>query len=171
MKRSFFDRLSGTPSARPDEFDSFDEEIPVTTPGAKEPAVRAAKAKEPDAHRPAIFGDDTSASEGQLPVDVHQTANEIVIRAFVAGVRPDELGISISRDMVEIEGSRMEREQVSGPDYFVRELFWGSFARSILLPQEVDVEASSASAKDGLLTIILPKLDKARQTKLKVRAG
>ena len=104
-------------------------------------------------------------------MDVHQTANDIVIRAFVAGVRPDELSVSIRRDMVEIEGSRMEREQVTGPDYFTRELFWGSFSRSILLPEEVDVEASSATAKDGLLTIIMPKLDKARQTKLKVKAG
>ena len=102
---------------------------------------------------------------------MHQTGSDIVIRAFVAGVRPDELNISISRDRVEIEGSRMEREQVSGPDYFTRELFWGSFSRLIMLPQEVDVESSSASAKDGLLTIILPKLDKARQTKLRVKAG
>jgi len=121
--------------------------------------------------RPAPLDDDAPGNEGQLPVDVHQTASDIVIRAFVAGVRPDELGISISRDMVEIEGSRMEREQVAGPDYFTRELFWGSFSRTIMLPQEVDVEASSASAKDGLLTIILPKLDKAKQTKLRVKSG
>ena len=104
-------------------------------------------------------------------MDVHQTASDIIIRTFVAGVRPDELNISISRDMVEIEGSRMEREQVAGSDYFTRELFWGSFSRTIMLPQEIDVEASSANAKDGLLTIILPKLDKARQTKLRVKAG
>ena len=54
---------------------------------------------------------------------------------------------SIRRDMVEIEGSRMEREQISAPDYFTQELFWGSFSRKIMLPQEVDVESSSASAK------------------------
>ena len=104
-------------------------------------------------------------------MDVHQTPSDIIIRAFVAGVRPDELSISISRDMVEIEGSRMEREQITGSDYFTRELFWGSFSRTIMLPQEVDVESSSASAKDGLLTVILPKLDKAKQTKLRVKAG
>ncbi|HUQ30112.1 MAG TPA: Hsp20/alpha crystallin family protein, partial [Candidatus Paceibacterota bacterium] len=111
------------------------------------------------------------SAAGQLPIDLHQTASEFVIRAFVAGVRPDELSISISRDMVEIEGSRMEREQIPEVDYFTRELFWGSFARVIQLPEEVDVENSSATAKDGLLVIILPKLDKARQTKLKVKAG
>jgi HSP20 family protein len=154
-KRSFFERLSGAAAA--EAFDSFDEE---TTPA---PTTRKASAHHAD--------EDTSAAEGQLPIDVHQTPSDIIIRAFVAGVRPDELNISISRDRVEIEGSRMEREQVSGGDYFTRELFWGSFTRAIMLPEEVDVEESTASTKDGLLTIILPKLDKARQTKLKVKAG
>ena len=134
-------------------------------------ATAAPAHKEPRGRKEAIDDDLSPQSEGQLPIDVHQTAGDIVIRAFVAGVCPDELSISISRDRVEIEGSRMEREQVSGSDYFTRELFWGSFSRAIMLPQEVDVEASSASAKDGLLTIILPKLDKARQTKLRVKAG
>ncbi|HET9641609.1 MAG TPA: Hsp20/alpha crystallin family protein [Candidatus Paceibacterota bacterium] len=157
MKRSFFDRLSGTSPA--DSFD-FDEELPITTPAIKkEVKGRAAAA------------DSVPAGEGQLPVDVHQTGNDIIIRAFVAGVRPDELSISISRDMVEIEGSRMEREQVTTSDYFTRELFWGSFSRTIVLPQEVDVDGASASAKDGLLTIILPRLDKAKQTKLRVKSG
>ncbi|MDO8593307.1 MAG: Hsp20/alpha crystallin family protein [bacterium] len=166
-KPSFFERLSGSASSG-DAFDAFDEELPTTTiPMREKPRVHAGAT----ASRPAPLDDDLPSSEGQLPVDVHQTPSDIIIRAFVAGVRPDELGISISRDMVEIEGSRMEREQVTGPDYFTRELFWGSFSRTIMLPQEVDVEASSASAKDGLLTLILPKLDKAKQTKLRVKAG
>lgn len=164
MKRSFFERLSGNSSV-PDAFDAFDEELPPTPALAKEKRSHASVTRAEEIH------DDLPAGEGQLPVDVHQTASDIIIRAFVAGVRPDELGISISRDMVEISGSRVEREQISGPDYFTQELFWGSFSRNILLPQEIDVESSSASAKDGLLTIILPKLDKARQTKLKVKVG
>ena len=169
MKRSFFNRLSGAPSAN-DDLDAFDEDLqaaPVAPSVRKEASPRA---QEP-VGRALPLDDDSSSAGGQLPVDVHQTPSDIVVRAFVAGVRPDELSISISRDMVEIQGSRMEREQVAGPDYFTRELFWGSFSRTILLPQEVDVEASSATAKDGLLTIILPKLDKARQTKLRVKAG
>ena len=160
-KRSFFERLSGNTSIE-DSFDSFDDELPTAVTPTR---------TETSASRPAPLNDEPSAGDGQLPVDVHQTAEDIIIRAFVAGVRPDELNISISRDMVEIEGNRTEREEVSGPDYFTRELFWGSFSRTILLPQEVDVEASSASAKDGLLTLILPKLDKAKQTKLRVKAG
>lgn len=168
MKRSFFDRLSGSPAAN-DDFDAFDDEmLGAPTTLHKESPKHASESTV----RPEPLGDDQlSGDEGQLPVDVRQTQSDIIIRAFVAGVRPDELSISISRDRVEIEGSRMEREQSSGPDYFTRELFWGSFSRAIMLPEEVDVESSSASAKDGLLTIILPKLDKAKQTKLKVKAG
>ena len=163
-KPSFFERLSGSASSG----DAFDEELPIeTNPVREKPRTQTSTATT----RPAPLEDDLPNSGGQLPVDVHQTPSDIIIRAFVAGVRPDELSISISRDMVEIEGSRMEREQITGSDYFTRELFWGSFSRTIMLPQEVDVESSSASAKDGLLTVILPKLDKAKQTKLRVKAG
>lgn len=166
MKRSFFERLSGNVPAD-DSFDAFDDELPTVSLPARADRGRA----ETTARPISVTDDAPKGGEGQLPVDVHQTTNDIIIRAFVAGVRPDELNISISRDMVEIEGTRSEREQVASPDYFSRELFWGSFSRTILLPQEVDVEASSASAKDGLLTIIMPKLDKAKQTKLRVKAG
>jgi HSP20 family molecular chaperone IbpA len=164
MKPTFFERLTGSTSVA-DSFDSFDDEAPATPHKDHHPHTSSSSS------RPAPLDDDSPENEGQLPVDVHQTPTDIVIRAFVAGVRPDELSISISRDMVEIEGSRMEREQVAGPDYFTRELFWGSFSRAIMLPQEVDVDLSSASAKDGLVTIILPKLDKTKQTKLRVKAG
>ncbi len=160
-KRSFFERLSGSVPAG--DYDPFDDDLLPVQPKkiqvtGSRPVVPAQRPVEDDA-------------EGQLPVDVYQTANEIVIRAFVAGVRADDLNVSISRDMVVIEGSREEREQIAPPDYFTRELFWGAFARTILLPQEVDVENSSAASKDGLLTIILPKHDKARQTKIKVKSS
>lgn len=160
-KRSFFDRLSGS-APMDDHYDAFEDDyapMPMTHGVSQQPARSVLAAVEED------------QSDGQLPVDVYQTANEIVIRAFVAGVRPDELNVSISRDMVVIEGSRDERDSVTDSDYFTRELFWGSFSRTILLPQEVDVDACSAGAKDGLLSLILPKLDKARQTKLKVKAN
>jgi HSP20 family protein len=188
-KRSFFERLSGGVPAS-DEYDSFDEDFLPQTPArrvmpaqqgqsmnqrmpitgmtpAPTPQMAQAQPSSAPSHT-ALF--DEEPLEGQLPVDVYQTASEIVIRTFIAGVRPDEMNVSISRDMVTIEGSREERATVSENDYFHHELFWGSFTRTILLPQEVDVENSSAGAKDGLLTIILPKLDKARQTKLRIKS-
>jgi HSP20 family molecular chaperone IbpA len=80
-----------------------------------------------------------------------------VIKTIVAGVKPEDLDISISRDMVTIRGKREEVREVSDEDYFHRELYWGSFSRTILLPEEIDVEAAEASERHGLLTVRLPK--------------
>lgn len=169
-KKTFFERLSG--GAPADEYDSFEEDFIPQTPARRvfppqqQSMAQAAPMPQSSVDH-ALFDDEPM--EGQLPVDVYQTPGEIIIRTFIAGVRPDEMNVSISRDMVTIEGSREERSSVVENDYFHHELFWGSFARTILLPQEIDVENSSAGAKDGLLTIILPKLDKARQTKLRIK--
>lgn len=165
-KPSFFERLSGSVPLE-SHYDSFEDEGPRPVAGKKAPGAAGAA---PNTVSTAARIEEDS-SEGQLPVDVYQTQNEIVIRAFVAGVRADELNVSISRDMVVIEGARDERDQVPDSDYFTRELFWGSFSRTVLLPQEIDVDTSAANAKDGLLTIVLPKLDRTRQTKLRVKAG
>lgn len=169
-KRSFFERLSGSVPVS-DDYDAFEDDLPLQR---RQPAMPAQQPLTPppaaQPHTSFLHGDEEPA-EGQLPVDVYQTPNEIVVRTFVAGVRPDEVNLSISRDMVVIEGSRAERETIVDNDYFNRELFWGTFSRTIMLPEEIDVDNASATAKDGLLTLILPKLDKAKQTKLKVRAG
>ena len=160
-KKSFFDRLSGSD----DGYDTYDDDFPAHH-GAP------ARSAQPPQYYAAPQPVEEEPSEGQLPVDVYQTPNEIVIRAFVAGVRADELSVSISRDMVVIEGMRAEQASpASDSDFYTRELFWGSFSRTIVLPEEIDVDTSTAASKDGLLTLTLPKHDKARQTKLKVKAG
>lgn len=172
-KRSFFERLSGSVPIT-DDYDAFEDDfVPQKEPLRKlTPSVPGTihQSASPVAQHATVAALEEEKSEGQLPVDVFQTPGEIVIRTFIAGVRPDEISLSLSRDMVVIEGSREERDAVNDEDYFIRELFWGSFTRTILLPQEVDVDNASAGAKDGLLTIIMPKLDKSRQTKLKVKS-
>jgi len=115
-------------------------------------------------------GDWTEEEEGQLTVDVYQTPEHIVIRAHVAGVKPEDLDISITRDMVTIKGKREEAREVEEDNYFYKELYWGAFSRTILLPQEIEVEEAEAAEKHGLLTLKLPKIDKDKQTKLKVKS-
>jgi HSP20 family protein len=109
--------------------------------------------------------------DGELPVDMYQTDDSIVIRALVAGVSPTELEISITRDMVTIRGVREEYQEAHDDGYFHRELFWGSFSRTLLLPEEVAIDEAEAQEKHGLLEIKLPKLDKHRSTQLKVRSN
>ncbi|MEK7596625.1 MAG: Hsp20/alpha crystallin family protein [Patescibacteria group bacterium] len=108
--------------------------------------------------------------EGQLTVDVHQTPDEIIIKTMVAGVRPEDLDINITRDMVTIKGRREESVDIEETDYFHKELYWGSFSRTVMLPEEIEVEEAEAVERHGLLTIKLPKVDKAKQNKLRVKS-
>ncbi len=107
---------------------------------------------------------------GELAVDVFQTADAVVVKAFIAGVQPTAVDISLTREMLTISGQRQDEREVEEDDYYQRELYWGSFSRTILLPEEVDVDMAEASEKHGILMIRLPKINKGKQTKLKVRS-
>lgn len=115
-------------------------------------------------------GNIEDSQDGELPVDMYQTDDAIIIRALVAGVSPDDLDIAITRDMVTIKGQREEIQEAPDEDYYHRELFWGSFSRTILLPEEVVIDESEAKEKHGLLEITLPKLDKERSARLTVKS-
>lgn len=106
--------------------------------------------------------------EGQLTIDVYQTADEIVIKSPVAGVRPEDLDVSISNDMITIKGRRESDEPVAQEDYYFQELYWGPFSRSIILPQEVEINKIRASLKNGILTVRLPKVKKETTKKIAI---
>ena len=114
--------------------------------------------------------DDEIEDNGELTVDVYQTPKDIIIEAMIAGVKPDDLHINITRDMVTIQGRRESNQQISEDDYFYKELFWGEFSRTILLPNEIDIDSAEAIEKHGLLLLRLPKLDKEKQSKVKVKS-
>lgn len=105
--------------------------------------------------------------EGQLAVDVYQDEKHIVIKAPIAGVKPEDLDISLHNDMVTIRGRREHDRKVEEKDYFYRECYWGTFSRSIILPTDVKTEEVEATLKNGVLTITLPKAEKARLIRVK----
>ena len=161
--RSFFERLTGTVNV--DDFEEASDEEEEEKEISQVPLDRIEKEGKDEDWL------EEGAEEGQLTVDVYNTPDEIVIRSIVAGVKPDNLDISITRDMVTIRGKREEKREIKEEDYFYQELYWGTFSRTILLPQEIEVDQAMANEKHGLLTIRLPKIDKEKQTKLKVRAS
>lgn len=108
--------------------------------------------------------------EAELTVDLYQTPNDIVVQTMVAGVQPENLSINITRDLITISGKREENQAIDKSNYFVQELYWGSFSRTISLPEEIDVEGAEAIERHGLLIIKLPKIDKNRSTKLKIKS-
>lgn len=162
-KPSFLERLTGALNA--DEVDeSFDDEAQFGGTEMEDDFYE----NESDWHDQPEQEYEAEPPEGELPVDMYQTGDNIVIRALVAGVDPGDLDISITRDMVTIKGQREEYKESSDSDYFHRELFWGGFTRSILLPEEILIDEAEAREKHGLLEVVLPKVDKERSTHLKV---
>ncbi len=162
-KPSFFSRLTG--GGENEQYDDF-----LDDPRARH--VTFSKGPERHASIPVQQSQKPVSieTEGELAVDVYQTPDHIVIKALVAGVQPATIDISLTREMLTISGVRSDEREVEEDNYFQRELYWGSFSRTILLPEEVDVDAAEASEKHGVLMIRLPKINKKRETKLKVRA-
>lgn len=148
-KRSFFEKLTGA-IRMPDDSDETSERLLKIANGKSEI-------------------EEIENGEGELMVDVYQTPTDIIIKTMVPGVRPEDLDLTITRDMVTVKGKREIERTISEEDYFHKELYWGVFSRTILLPQEVEIEEAEATEKHGLLIVRLPKLDKNRQTKLRVR--
>jgi HSP20 family protein len=107
--------------------------------------------------------------EGQLSIDVYQTPKAIVVKSTIAGVKPEDIGISLNNDMLTIRGKRNMKEVVRDEDYLYRECYWGSFSRSIILPVEVAAEKIEAELENGVLTVTLPKAKVTKQISIKVR--
>ncbi len=168
-KKSLFDWLTGGAGAEPDySFDDLETgsgTIPMRSSGA----TKRVPIQQQQQAMPELAPEEPM--DGELSVDVYQTPTHIIIKAMIAGVRPEDLDVSITRDMVTIRGKREQHAESQSGEFFFQELYWGSFSRTIVLPQEIDLEEAEASEKHGLLIIRLPKLDKSRAAKLKVRSN
>lgn len=109
-------------------------------------------------------------TEGKLVVDVFETDSEIIVQSAVAGIKPEDFEISIENDMLEIKGTRNDpQESKPKKNYFFQECYWGPFSRQIILPKEIDSAKTQSLIKEGILTIIIPKLKKERKKKLKIK--
>lgn len=153
-KKSFLERLSGIVNNAPEE-DFFGEEEKVSVGDNVEDKDNWIQEEN---------------NEGELTIDMCQTPKEIIIHTMIAGVKPEDLEVSINREMVTIKGKREREKNISDENYFYKELYWGSFSRTILLPQEVEPDEAEAIEKNGLLTIRLPKIDKEKIQQLKIKS-
>lgn len=154
-KRSFFERLTGSIG--------MDEESDVPQ---KEYSVKGSKG---DKKQNGNWMEEEN-DEAELSIDIYQTPTEIVVQTMVAGVRPDDLELSIARDMITIRGEREESRTIDEDNYFTKELYWGKFSRTISLPAEVEPEEVEATEKHGLVTIKIKKVDKEKKNSVKIKS-
>lgn len=101
-----------------------------------------------------------SQTEGKLSVDVVETRDEIVMRSAIAGVRTQDLDITLSDDTLTIRGVRNhECEESRHDQVHAQECHWGSFSRTIILPCSVDVDSVDATLRRGILKIRMKKVE------------
>lgn len=111
---------------------------------------------------------ESTEGEGQLALDIFQTADEIVIVAPIAGVKKEDLSISITDEVLTIKGQRAFSFKIATADYFTKECFWGNFSRSVILPEAVDTSKVKASFKNGVLTVRVPKVERIRTRMVRI---
>lgn len=147
-----------------DEEDEDEEEEDTSVPVA--PAIKPAQVATPISKQDEDWMTDY---EGALNIDMYQTKDNVIIKSTIAGVRPDDIDITVANDMVTISGSRKREEKISDDDYFYQECYWGGFSRSVIVPVDIDSEHIEADLKDGILTVVVPKAAKAKTKKVKVK--
>lgn len=177
MARSFFERLTGSVRLNEDAGQPLPAEKASALRGRRRSPEAGAKAKV--LHPVATDGgqgiEEATATgeaneEGQLTVDIYDDGPNIVIQSTVAGVKPEDIDISLQDETLTIRGSRRRVQEINESNFYYRELYWGTFSRSIILPEEVDFQKADAAIKNGLLNIRIPKRDRGEK-KIRVRGG
>jgi len=104
------------------------------------------------------------------PIDVYQTDKEMVIKASVPGVKPEEVDISIADNILTIRGETKAEEKIEHKDYLYQEHRYGTFCRLVALPRGLKTDRAEANFDDGILTLTIPKAEEAKPKQIKVKA-
>ena len=107
--------------------------------------------------------------EWQPPVDVAETESALIVNVEIPGVDPKDIDVSLSGDTLLIEGEKKPETEEKEEDYHLVERNYGNFTRSIHLPVEIQNDKISASYKNGVLTVGLPKPERAQRKEIKIK--
>jgi len=103
-------------------------------------------------------------------LDVYQTANEVVVKATLPGLKPEDVSIDITGETLTIKGETKAEQEIKKEDYLYQERRYGSFARSIVLPSGLKPDKAEATIEDGVLTLTIPKAEEVKPKAIKVKA-
>lgn len=116
--------------------------------------------------RPAGFG---NVSVPEVALDVKETEADVVVKAELPGVKPEDVDVSVSEGVLTIKGENKEEKEEKETNYYRRERRYGSFSRSISLPAAVNADRADAVFENGVLSLTLPKAEEARPKQIKVK--
>lgn len=116
-------------------------------------------------------GDGQEVEDWAIPLDMVQEGDNIIVKASVPGVKPEDIDVSIENDVLTIKGhSKEEREHREG-NYLMRERHTGSFHRALRLPDTVDFDKAQPHYENGVLSIAFPRVESKRARRLQVTGG
>ncbi|MGA2286618.1 MAG: Hsp20/alpha crystallin family protein [Dehalococcoidia bacterium] len=118
---------------------------------------------------PQLWRGEFDGGEGTFALDLYETDNEIVIRGTLPGVKPEDVDITISGDLLTIKGETKRDEEKRRRNYYRQESWYGSFVRAITLPTQVDADKAEATFEDGILKLTIPKAASARPKTITVK--
>ena len=104
------------------------------------------------------------------PIDMYHTANDVVVKAALLGIKPEEVDITITGDNLTIRGETKAEEEVKREDYLYQERRYGAFSRSVTLPGGLDTDKAEANFDNGILTLTIPKSEQVKPKSIKVKA-
>ncbi|MBN1654632.1 MAG: Hsp20/alpha crystallin family protein [Deltaproteobacteria bacterium] len=104
-------------------------------------------------------------------VDIYEDEKAIYLKAELAGIKPEEIKISVEKNVLTLEGERKLEKEEKKEGYHRVERSYGSFRRSFSVPENVSTEEINAAYKDGVLTLTLPKSHEAKPREIKVNAN
>jgi HSP20 family protein len=113
------------------------------------------------------------AAFGEVAVpalDVYQTPNEVVVKATLPGLKPEEISIDITGETLTIKGETKAEQEIKKEDYLYQERRYGSFSRSVVLPSGLKPDKAEATMEDGVLTLTIPKAEEIKPKAIKVKA-
>lgn len=109
-------------------------------------------------------------SGGNLPLDIYQTKNDVVVKAALPGLKPEEVDISLSGETLTIKGEHREEKETKEAEYIRREHRYGSFSRTVTIPVAIQSDKAQATFDNGILTLTLPKAEAVKPKQIKVKA-
>lgn len=104
-------------------------------------------------------------------LDVYEDRDHVVVETPLVGIDPSKVNIEIEDNVLNISGQSEHKSEVDDKNYYRKEVRYGAFHRAVALPKAVVGEQATASYKDGVLTITIPKAEAAKPKKITVKAS
>ena len=108
---------------------------------------------------------------GAYEVDIWDDPEHVYVEAELPGINKDDINISIEGGVLSIQGKKKAKEEKEVKGVHLQERYYGSFSRGFTLPSTVDTEKVEATFKDGVLRIVLKKIEKAKAKQIDVKVG